>query len=252
MGPVEVAAAFVFGTVVGSFLNVLAVRLPGGESVVRPGSHCRMCNVPIRWYDNVPILSFVWLRGRCRSCGARFSWRYPLVEALTGALFAGAVVRFGVTPTLAPALLLLASLVAITFIDLSWQIIPDAITLPGIVTGVVASVATGANTLAESLLGIALGGGIFLAIILLSGGGMGGGDMKLGAMLGAFLGWKIALLSLLVAVVLGGALAIGLLATRARGRKDAIPFGPFLAAGGAVGLFWGERILTWYLSGFAG
>jgi leader peptidase (prepilin peptidase)/N-methyltransferase len=247
-----VLAAFVTGTVVGSFLNVVVVRLPRGESVVSPGSHCRVCSAPIRWYDNVPILSFVWLKGRCRGCGSHIGWRYPLVEALTGALFAGAVLRFGLTPALAPALILLVALAAITMIDLSWQIIPDSITLPGVVTGIAANVATGRLPVTECVLGIAIGGGIFLVIILVSGGGMGGGDMKLGAMLGAFLGWKITLLSLLVAVVLGGVMAIALLSMGTKGRKDPIPFGPFLAAGGAIGLFWGERILAWYLSGFAG
>lgn len=244
-------ASALVGAAVGSFLNVVTIRLPRGESIVRPGSHCRVCRVPIRWYDNVPVLSFLWLHGRCRGCGARIGWRYPLVEAATGLLFLAATLRFGLTPSLIPALLLLGALVAITVIDLACQLIPDAITLPGIVTGLVASVASGRVALAESALGIVTGGGIFLVIIVASRGGMGGGDMKLGAMLGAFLGWKITLLSLLIAVVLGGGLAIILLATGVRGRKDPIPFGPFLAASGVIGLFWGERILTWYLSGFA-
>jgi leader peptidase (prepilin peptidase)/N-methyltransferase len=145
---------------------------------------------------------------------------------------------------------LLAGLVAITVVDLEHQIIPDVLSLPGILAGVLANLATGRLPWLESIMGVLVGGGVFLAIILASGGGMGGGDMKLGAMLGAFLGWKVVLLSMLVAVVAGGLLAVALIGTGVRGRKDPIPFGPFLALGGAVGLFWGERVLQWYLSGF--
>ena len=160
--------------------------------------------------------------------------------------------RFGPGPDLVVATVLLAALVAITVIDLRLQIIPDAITLPGTLPGLVANVATQRLSLVDSLLGIALGGGIFLVIILVSRGGMGGGDMKLGGMLGAFLGWKVALLALFIAVLLGGTFAIVLLLSGARGRKDAVPFGPFLALGGAIGLFAGEGLLTWYLSAFGG
>jgi leader peptidase (prepilin peptidase)/N-methyltransferase len=142
--------------------------------------------------------------------------------------------------------------VAITVIDLERQLIPDVISLPGIVAGFLANLATGRVPWVDSLLGILVGGGIFFVIILASGGGMGGGDMKLGAMLGAFLGWKVVLLSVFAAVVVGGALAAVLIASGVRGRKDPIPFGPFLAAGGAAGLFWGERMVQWYLSAFAG
>jgi leader peptidase (prepilin peptidase) / N-methyltransferase len=180
------------------------------------------------------------------------SWRYPVIEATTAALYAAASARFGATPEFAVALVLLPALVSITAIDIQHQIIPDAITLPGIVAGVLANVATRHVSVIESLLGVVLGGGVFLVIILVSGGGMGGGDMKLGAMLGAFLGWKVALLALFFAVVTGGGLAIVLLAFGIRGRKDPVPFGPFLALGGAVALFAGEGLLRWYLSAFAG
>jgi leader peptidase (prepilin peptidase)/N-methyltransferase len=141
-------------------------------------------------------------------------------------------------------------LVALTAIDLERQILPDVITLPGILAGTLANLATGRVPWLESVLGIAVGGGIFAVIILASGGGMGGGDMKLGAMLGAFLGWKVVLLSIFLGVAGGAAVALALMASGARGRKDPIPFGPFLAFGGAAGLFWGERVVRWYLSGF--
>ena len=240
------------GLVVGSFLNVVIARLPAGRSLWRPRSACLACGVAIAWHDNIPILSFLALRGRCRACGSAIAWRYPIVEAVTAALFMGAYLTFGLTPAFFVAALLLASLVAVTGIDLDHQIIPDKITLPGIVTGVLANLAAPGGSWSESLLGIALGGGVFFAIILASGGGMGGGDMKLGAMLGAFLGWKVTLVAIFVAVVVGGVGALGALAAGRKGRKDPIPFGPFLAVGGAVALFWGPRLLTWYLDIFAG
>jgi leader peptidase (prepilin peptidase)/N-methyltransferase len=146
---------------------------------------------------------------------------------------------------------LLAALVAIAAIDLQHQIIPDRITLPGIVVGFLASFLGDRTSWIDSLLGILAGGGILFAVIMLSGGGMGGGDMKLGAMLGAFLGYKLALLALFVAVILGGGIALALLSTGIRRRKDPIPFGPFLAAGGALAMLWGEAILRWYLSAFS-
>jgi leader peptidase (prepilin peptidase)/N-methyltransferase len=149
------------------------------------------------------------------------------------------------------AAVLLATLVVVTAIDLQHQLIPDVITLPGILVGLVANLATGHVSWRDSVIGIALGGCLFLAIILVSGGGMGGGDMKLGAMLGAFLGWKALVFALFVAIVLGGVVAVAFLVSGLRGRKDPIPFGPFLAAGGVMALFWGERIIDWYLSGFS-
>jgi len=239
----------VFGLVLGSFLNVVIARLPERRSLWAPRSACPGCGAPIAWYDNVPLLSFALLRGRCRTCAASIPWRYPLVEAVTGALFGAAWLEFGPTAEFVVAAVLLAALVAITAIDLRHQIIPDAITLPGILAGVTANVATRHLNWADVALGIALGGGVFFAIIVASRGGMGAGDMKLGAMLGAFLGWKIALFALMVAVVVGGMSAVALMALGVRNRKDAIPFGPFLALGGAAALFWGEGVVQWYASG---
>jgi leader peptidase (prepilin peptidase)/N-methyltransferase len=249
---VTTLAIGVLGLVIGSFLNVVIARLPAHRSLWMPGSACPTCGAAIAWRDNIPVLSFALLRGRCRACAGRISARYPLVEAATAVLFLAAAARFGVGPELAIAAALLAALVAITVIDLDHQIIPDVITLPGIVAGFLATVATGRLSLAESLLGIGLGGGVFFAIILASGGGMGGGDMKLGAMLGAFLGWKLTLVALFSAVLVGGVVAVAVLASGLKGRKDPIPFGPFLALGGAAALFWGKRWLTWYLDVFTG
>jgi leader peptidase (prepilin peptidase) / N-methyltransferase len=244
------AFAFLLGLIIGSFLNVVIARVPEHKSIWRPGSACPGCSAPIAWYDNIPILSFLILRARCRRCGMSIAWQYPIVEAATGVAFAVAYSLLGPTPDFVAAAVLLAMLIAITAIDLAHQIIPDVITLPGIVAGVVASFATGHVPWLDSLLGIVIGGGIFFVIILASRGGMGGGDMKLGAMLGAFLGWKLGLLAILLGVLAGGSVAVCLLLLGRKGRKEAIPFGPFLALGGAIAVLWGDRLLQWYLSRF--
>ncbi len=242
--------ATILGFVVGSFLNVVIARLPSGQSVLHPRSACPNCAVPIEWYDNIPVLSFLILRARCRHCSLPIGWRYPIVELATGAAFALAYTRFGPTAEFAVGAVLLAALIAITAIDLDHQIIPDVMSLPGIVAGFVANLITGRVGWVESLLGIVIGGGLFLVIILASRGGMGGGDMKLGAMLGAFLGWKIGLLAILLGVLSGGVVAVCLLLFGRKGRKEAIPFGPFLALGGAVAFLWGAQLLGWYLQHF--
>jgi len=249
--------AAIAGLLIGSFLNVVIARVPAGRSLWSPGSACPACGAGIAWHDNIPILSFVALRGRCRACGTPIPWRYPIVEAVTAALFAAAWLTFGPTLHGVVAAVLLAALVAITVIDLERQIIPDVISLPGIVAGVLANLATGRVPWIDSVLGAVFGGAVFI-VIMLAGSwwagqqAMGGGDMKLAAMLGAFLGWKVLFLTIFLSAVGGGILSAILMTVGVRGRKDPIPFGPFLAAGGAIGLFWGERMVQWYLSGFAG
>jgi leader peptidase (prepilin peptidase)/N-methyltransferase len=245
-----IALSLALGATIGSFLNVVIARLPRGESLLRPRSRCPACGAPVAWFDNIPLASFVWLRGRCRRCRAPISWQYPIVEALTAGLFALAAWRVGPGPELVAAWVVLAALMAVTAIDLEHQIIPDAITVPGIGLGFLASFLNPALTWGASLLGIALGGGLFLVVILGSRGGMGGGDMKLAAMLGAFLGYKLALLAIFSGVILGGLVAGVLMAAGLRGRKDPIPFGPFLAVGGTLALFAGEEILAWYVNTF--
>ena len=252
-----IATFVVAGLLIGSFLNVVIARLPEGRSLVHPGSACPGCGAAITWYDNVPVVSFVALRGRCRACAMTIPWRYPVVEAVTGALFGAAPLAFGATLHAVVACALLAALVAITMIDLERHIIPDVISLPGTLAGVLANLATGRVSWKESVIGVVVGGGVFLTIALVGSwlagqDAMGGGDIKLAAMLGAFLGWKVLLFSLFVSALGGGILAAALMGSGLRGRKDPLPFGPFLAAGGAVGLFWGERMVRWYLSGFGG
>ena len=244
------AVVVLFGLVIGSFLNVVIARVPEHKSVWRPRSACPGCGAAIAWHDNIPLLSFFVLKGRCRQCRMAIPRRYPFVEAATGAAFALAYVRLGQTPDFVVAAAFLAMLIAITAIDFAHQIIPDVITLPGIVAGVAANLATGRVAWPESLIGIAVGGGIFFVIILASRGGMGGGDMKLGAMFGAFLGWKLGLLAVLLGVLTGGVMALCLLLLGKKGRKEAIPFGPFLALGGAITFLWGDKLLMWYLDHF--
>jgi leader peptidase (prepilin peptidase) / N-methyltransferase len=263
-------AVAALGLLIGSFLNVVIARVPEGKSVWGPRSACPGCGTPIRWLDNLPLLSFAALRGRCRQCKMAIAWRYPLVEAATGAAFTVAYLRLGATPDFAAAAILLAMLIAITGIDLAHQIIPDVISLPGIAVGLVINLTLGRVAAADrwcsaaapgasqacgpvwldSLIGIVVGGGIFFVIIVASRGGMGGGDMKLGAMLGAFLGWRLGLLAVLLGVLTGGGVAVCLLLLGRKGRKEAIPFGPFLALGGAIALLWGDKILGWYLGRF--
>lgn len=247
-GPVmsggELAVVAVFGAVLGSFANVVIHRLPLGVSIVLPGSRCPHCHVPIRALDNVPVLSYLLLRGRCRSCAGRISPRYPVVELLMAVLAVAVWSAFtGPLPRLA-GLGFAFLMVVTTFIDLDHQLILNRITYPGIAAGLLLSALQGRGAVA--LLAAAGAGALIAAIVLLSRGGMGGGDIKLAALIGAFLGWPGVAVALFLGFMFGGVVGIGLLALRLRGRKDAIPFGPALAAGALVALFWGEAIAAWY------
>ncbi|MGH7332957.1 MAG: prepilin peptidase, partial [Candidatus Rokuibacteriota bacterium] len=229
-----------FGLIVGSFLNVVIARLPERRSLLGR-SACPECGEEVRAYDNIPLLSFALLRGRCRWCQRPISWRYPLVELATAAAMVGVYVRFGLTPAFGAAGALIAALIAVTAIDLQHQVIPHLITLPGIVVGLIVSPLTGLTQGWDAVIGVIVCGGALLAVVLATAwmspiGGMGYGDPMLSAMLGAFLGWRLGLFALLVAVLVGGLVGAGLLLSGRRGRKDPIPFGPFLALGGAAAL----------------
>ncbi len=246
----NVVTATLFGAVIGSFLNVCIYRLPAGESLVRPASRCSQCKTPISWYDNIPILSYLWLLGRCRSCRARIAWRYPLVETLNAAGYGFIVWRFGATVTAFVYGLLFSALVVVSFIDLDHMIVPDRITLPGMALGLV----VGTFLLPrwwESIGGFALGGGLlyFMAWIspyLFGKEGMGGGDIKLLAMIGAFLGWQQVLLTVIVGGTVGAVVGVALIGARVMPRGAYIPFGPFLSLGAVVAMLYGTEILTWY------
>jgi len=248
-------SAFILGAVIGSFLNVCIYRIPAGESIVHPPSRCPACGTPIRWYQNIPILSYLLLRGRCAGCRMRISVRYPLVEALTGLLFALIAFRFGPQYFVPVLWLFAAALVVITFIDLDHQIIPDVISLPGILVGFLCSFFIPWVSWTDSLFGILLGGGSLFAIaagyeLLTKKEGMGGGDIKLLAMLGAFLGWKAVLPIVFISSLMGSVVGIPLMMIKKADGRLAIPFGPFLVSGAFVYLLWGPALIRWYLSLF--
>jgi len=247
--------AAVYGLVVGSFLNVVVYRLPRGMSLVRPRSHCPACGAPVRWFDNVPVLSYAALLGRCRACRAPISARYPAVELASGALAAGVVVRFGLTVPAAEAMLLVMFLLPLALIDLEHHLLPDVLTLPGIAIGLAFSWIGGLSPLTDAVIGAAAGAGLPYAVMVayrrLRGvEGMGLGDVKLLAMIGAFLGWRGMLLTLGVGATAGALVGIALIVA-GRGRRDTeLPFGTFLAAAALVVLFAGGslvRLLGWTL-----
>lgn len=247
---------FIFGTIVGSFLNVCIYRIPAGLSIVSPPSSCPNCGHKIRWYENIPILSYLFLRGRCAGCKALISLRYPLVEALNGLLFVLILYSFGVIWVTPIYFLLASALVVITFIDLDHQIIPDVISLPGIGTGFLCSFLIPWITWLDSLLGIVLGGGLLLLIAmgyeyLAKREGMGGGDIKLLAMLGAFMGWKAIFPIVFIASLVGTLIGVPVMLLGKKDTKLALPFGPFLSFAAIIYLLWGDEIVTWYLNLFA-
>ncbi len=238
---------FVTGAVIGSFLNVCIHRLPAEQSIVSPSSHCPHCKTPIKLYDNIPILGFLLLRGRCRVCGAPISVQYILIELMNGAGYAVIAWKFGFyTETVFYALLFSALLTA-SVIDVYHQIIPDVITIPGIIIGLAASAFILPSGIKSSLSGILLGGGLFFIIAVISRGGMGGGDIKLIAMIGAFLGLTDVLITIVLSSFIGSIVGIFMMVIFGKGRKYKIPFGPFLAIGGIMSLFFKPEILEWYL-----
>jgi len=247
-----VVLAALGGLLVGSFLNVVAWRLPRGESLVAPGSHCPGCDAPVRPYDNVPVVSWLLLRGRCRDCRAPISIRYPLVEACSAGLAVAVVAARHGTHDLALGLTLVALLVPIALIDLDHRIIPNLLTALGAVAALAIGAATRPAGVPEQLIAGAAAGGFLLLAALVRPGGMGMGDVKLAGVLGLFLGRDVAV-ALLVALLCGTVVGVAIMARRgtAEGRKTAIPFGPFLALGGVVALLAGPAVVHWYLSTFA-
>jgi leader peptidase (prepilin peptidase) / N-methyltransferase len=243
--------AGIVGAIFGSFLNVVAYRLPRGESLLHPGSRCPQCETPIKPYDNVPVLGWLLLRGRCRACGAKVSWRYPAVEALTGLLCAAVVVRYGADRDVWLPLVFVLLLVPVTLIDLDFHIIPNTLMLIGAVAGLALVLAFDSADLVEHLIAAVAAGGFFLVAALAYPAGMGMGDVKLAGVMGLFLGRAVApaIFSALVAGTLVGAVIIARLGA-AEGRKRGIPFGPWLALGSLVGVFAGDAMVDWYLDTF--
>lgn len=244
--------AFVFGAVVGSFLNVCIYRMPLDQSVVSPGSRCVGCGTAIRWYDNIPVISWLLLRGRCRFCQAPFSFRYPLVELITAVLSLLLFMKYGLSPSYGVMFLFCAALIVITFIDFDHQIIPDELSLPGIVLGFISSFFLPEPGWISSLLGAVAGWGslalIFYGYLWLTGReGMGGGDAKLLAMMGAFLGLQAIPFIIFASSLVGSVAGLSIMAVQRKDRHLAIPFGPYLALGALLYIFVGPQLIQWYL-----
>lgn len=248
----ELVIAFLFGAIVGSFLNVCVHRLPERASIVWPGSRCPACGAAIAWYDNIPIVSYLILAGRCRRCGGAISWRYPAVEAANAAGYAVLLWWFGLSWETAVYAVLYSALLVVTAIDLVHYMIPNVITLPGIVLGLVCSATVLPVGIVDALLGIVIGGGLLWGLAWLSPyvfgkEGMGGGDIKLLAMIGAFLGWQPTLLTIMVGALVGSVVGVTLIALRFMRRDHYLPFGPFLALGALVALLFYHDLIRWYL-----
>jgi leader peptidase (prepilin peptidase) / N-methyltransferase len=242
------ALATLGGLVIGSFLNVVAYRLPRGQSLVSPGSRCPGCSTPIKPYDKVPVIGWILLHGRCRECGGQISLRYPLVEALTAVLALGVVLVKHSAYDVVLGLVLVGILIPIALIDIDRRIIPNKITLPAAIAAVAIGAALRPSAVPEQLLAGAAAGGFLLVFVLAYPRGMGMGDVKLAAVLGLFLGSSVAVA--IFAGVLAGTIAGAVVMVRLgvqRGRKTPVPFGPFLAFGGIVGLLLGPQIVHWYL-----
>ena len=239
------------GALIGSFLNVCIHRLPRCESIVWPGSHCPSCGTSIEYYDNIPLFSYLWLLGRCRTCRNSISMRYPVVEAANAAGYVMILATFGLTWTTVLYSALFSALLVVTGTDLSHRIIPNVVTVPGIVIGLLGAATVLPVGLVNALLRMAIGGGILWALAwaspyLFGKEGMGGGDIKLLAMIGAFLGWKPALLTIMVGSLSGSLIGLSLIGLGLMKRDEYIPFGPFLVFGALVSMFFAQPLLEWY------
>ena len=238
---------FIFGLVFGSFFNVVGLRVPVKESIVRPPSHCTNCQRQLTALDLVPVLSYVWLGGKCRSCGQKISWIYPFMELITGILFAFAYWKLGFTVEFFVAILLISLLVIIVVSDFAYMLIPDKVLLFFLPLLFIGRVLSPLTPWWDSVLGAVVGFGILYSIAVLSKGGMGGGDIKLFFLLGLVLGTLNALLTLFIAAVIGMIMGIIVLRMRQQGRKTPIPFGPSIAAAAIVVYFYGDALMNWYL-----
>ncbi|MEQ8152029.1 MAG: prepilin peptidase [Smithellaceae bacterium] len=248
------AFVFVFGAVIGSFLNVCIYRLPEQQSIAKPLSQCPHCHHPIRFYDNIPLISYLILKGKCRDCGEKISWRYPLVELITAILALFLFAKFYLTLNFLVFFIFTAVLIVITFIDLDHQIIPDLLTLPGIPIFFLLAVFVVGVPWMEAAIGLLIGGGVLFVIalgyeVITKREGMGGGDIKLLAMIGGFLGWKSLIFVLLFSSLLGAVIGVALMLIKKEDMKYAVPFGPFLSAAGVAYLFWGDAFMQFLIFG---
>jgi leader peptidase (prepilin peptidase)/N-methyltransferase len=248
--PIEIVIVALAGLAIGSFLNVVIHRLPRAQSVVSPGSRCPSCGYELGALDNIPVLSYVVLGGKCRKCRASISARYPIVELITAVVFVLHYLVFGWTPLLPVRALFAAAMIALFAIDLEHHLLPDKITLPGIVAGVAASLFLPPG-LRDALIGMVVGGGILWLIgeayyRYAGEEGMGGGDVKMLAMIGAFLGWELVILTLVLSSIAGAVIGLTVIAIRRGGMKYALPYGTFLALAALTASLYGRQMVDWY------
>jgi leader peptidase (prepilin peptidase) / N-methyltransferase len=245
---IEPLNMFLFGLIIGSFCNVVVYRLPRGKSIILPGSQCRACGKAISIKDNIPLISYFILGARCRFCKEHISFRYPAVEFIVGLLFVLIWLKFGFGITFVVYAILASTLLVVALIDYDHKIIPNIITLPGMIIGLGLSTWALPITLIDSFAALLLGGGLFYLIALFFKGGMGGGDIKLIAMIGSFLGWQGTLFTIFSGALLGSLVGITLMLLGRKGRKDKVPFGPFLSCGAILFLLSGKELIKWYLN----
>jgi len=256
MNIITLSLVIVIGLALGSFLNVCIYRIPQRKSILFPSSFCPECETKIHFYDNIPLLSYIILKGKCRNCRAKISLQYPLVEFITSALLVLAYLRFELTWDFAARSILILFMILTFFIDLKHRIIPDVLTFPGIILGFLLSFVVNSPSVLNSVLGILVGGGMFylsaiLGELLFKKESMGGGDIKLAMMLGAFLGWKNILLVLFLSALLGSLIGvIVLFLSKDVKETRIIPFGPFLALAAIIAMFVGDTLISAYLKTF--
>jgi leader peptidase (prepilin peptidase)/N-methyltransferase len=249
---IEIILIFILGLIVGSFSNVCIYRIPRNESIIYPASHCPKCCSNISPKDNIPLLSYILLKGKCRNCKSKISIQYPIIEFLTGLIYLIVYLTYGLSIQSLIFIILSSALVIIAFIDLNVQIVPDVISLPGIVIGLIISFFVPYISFINSALGVVAGGGIILIIglagsVIFKKEAMGGGDVKIAAMIGAFLGWRYIIISLFLGFFLGALAGIFLIMSKIKSREDTVPFGPFIVLGSFITLLWGEKIISWYI-----
>ena len=249
---IEIVLIFILGLIVGSFSNVCIYRIPRNESIIFPASHCPKCRSNISPKDNIPLLSYILLKGRCRNCKSKISMQYPIVELLSGLIYLIIYLVYGLSVQTLIYIILSSALIIIAFIDLNEQIVPDVISLPGIVIGFIISFFVPYISFINSALGVLVGGGIILIIglagsVIFKKEAMGGGDVKLAAMIGAFLGWRYITISLFLGFFLGALAGIILIISKIKSREDTVPFGPFIVLGSFITLLWGGKIISWYI-----
>ena len=241
---------FIIGLIIGSFLNVIIYRLPLNDSIVLPSSHCPNCKTRLKFFDLIPVISYIFTKGKCRYCGEKISLIYPIVEILTALLFLLTFLKYGLNTEFVIMLILISSLIVVSFIDLKYQIIPNIITFSFIPMGLILAIIFSHITFINSLLGLIIPAGILLLIAFIYKKGMGIGDVKLIGMIGVFIGWKYALISIFIGALIGSAYGIYMMLTDKMTRKTKIPFGPFISSGAVIMILWGDVLINWYVGFF--